>query len=54
MVFPGAAAKFFLDASVEERAKRRERELAAAGDPVPLAELVEQIGTRDERDRNGA
>lgn len=54
VVFPNAAVKFFLDASVEERARRRQRDVEAAGQHVSLDELTEQIRVRDDRDRNRA
>lgn len=52
VVFPDAAVKFFLDATAEERAKRRQTELAAIGTPVELSELIGQIESRDARDRS--
>ena len=52
VVFPQAAHKFFLTASAEERARRRQRELAAAGEAVALDELTEQIRQRDARDES--
>ena len=53
-VFPDASHKFFLDASVEERANRRILQLQAMGKPAELDELKEQIATRDHQDRNRA
>lgn len=50
VVFPQAPVKFFLDASVEERAKRRALEMAERGEPVDLATLQADIQRRDERD----
>jgi len=50
VVFPDSPAKFFLDASVEERARRRYAELVAKGEDISLAELKRQIVLRDERD----
>lgn len=55
VVFPDADVKFFLNASVEERAKRRLIELEAAGVDAPSYEEVKrQISERDEGDRNRA
>jgi CMP/dCMP kinase len=54
IVFPDAECKFFLTASAEERARRRQRELAEKGDNVPLAQLIEQQEIRDRRDENRA
>jgi len=54
VVFPGARFKFFLDADVEERARRRHEQLLAAGEEVDLAELTEQIARRDHQDRTRA
>jgi cytidylate kinase len=50
VVFPDAPAKFYLDASVEERARRRHRDHVARRDPISLAELRRQIELRDRRD----
>lgn len=52
VVFPGAPHKFFLDASVEERAQRRFLQLERMGKPADLNELREQIAKRDAQDRN--
>ncbi|MCH2588807.1 MAG: (d)CMP kinase [Planctomycetales bacterium] len=50
-VFPDAECKFFLEASAEVRAVRRQEELLARGVEVPLEEPLEQIRQRDHRDR---
>ncbi len=50
VVFPDADKKFYLDASVEERGRRRFRELAAKGMEVDLAGITEDIRTRDLQD----
>ncbi|MET0065576.1 MAG: (d)CMP kinase [Candidatus Thiodiazotropha sp.] len=52
VVFPGATVKIFLTASVEERALRRYKQLKEKGLSVNLADLTEEIKTRDERDSN--
>ncbi len=52
VVFPDAAHKFFLDASVEERAARRYRQLEGMGKPADMDALKEQIARRDHQDRN--
>lgn len=49
-VLPDAEVKIFLTASVEERARRRGRELAAKGYTVDLAALREEIACRDRLD----
>lgn len=46
-VMPDADLKIYLNASVEERAKRRQKELLARGVNVSLKELIEQISHRD-------
>ena len=53
-VLPGAAYKFFLTASAEERAKRRYIELINKGYRVSLNELVREITERDYTDRTRA
>jgi len=50
VVFPDADWKFFLTASVEERAKRRYKQLKLKGFDVSLASLFEAIQERDTRD----
>ncbi len=50
VVFPDAEFKFYLDASIDERARRRAKELEGAD----LAALKKSIDERDERDRTRA
>lgn len=52
VVFPDAKLKIFLDASVEERARRRWLQLSVQGVDATLAVLCADIRARDERDRN--
>lgn len=54
VVFPEAPLKLFLDASAEERARRRCRQLREAGMPAILADVLTDIRARDERDRGRA
>ena len=54
VVFPQAPLKVFLDASPEERARRRYKQLKEKGLDANLADLVRDIRERDERDRNRA
>jgi cytidylate kinase len=55
VVFPDADVKFFLTASVEERAKRRLIELEAAGADAPsFEEIRRQIAERDHGDSTRA
>ena len=51
VVFPGARAKVFLDASVEERALRRYNQLKRKGLRASLPELEREVAERDARDR---
>jgi cytidylate kinase len=51
VVFPYAALKFFLDATPQERAKRRVAQLRARGEIVEFNEILHDIIDRDERDR---
>ena len=50
VVMPDADWKIFLQASVEERARRRQKELQRNGHAVDLVELEEQIRQRDHSD----
>ena len=52
VIFPEAKWKFFLIASIEERAKRREEQLKDIGLEVNIANLVDSIMARDSRDAN--
>lgn len=52
VVFPEAKNKFFLTASVEERADRRYKQLISKGFDVSIADLVVEIQERDFRDIN--
>lgn len=50
VVFPNADLKVYLDASIEERARRRAKELQAAGVETTFEEQRSQISRRDETD----
>lgn len=50
IVFPNADLKIYLDAGIEERAKRRWQELKDKGENVDLEELKKKIIKRDELD----
>ena len=52
VVFPQAQAKFYLDAQPQVRARRRAEQLRLAGKPVDEKQILDQIVTRDERDKN--
>jgi cytidylate kinase len=54
VVLPDARFKFYLTASVEERADRRAKEFAERGLDVSIDEVREQIEERDRLDRNRA
>jgi cytidylate kinase len=51
VAFPHAECKFFLTADPHQRAKRRQRDLAARGEQVPLEEILSQQAGRDQRDQ---
>lgn len=51
VVFPDADFKFFLDADMAERAKRRYHELRDRSEKVDLASLQKDIMCRDRQDR---
>lgn len=54
VVFPQAKAKLFLDASPEERARRRFNQLQNKGINGNFAQILAEIKERDFRDRNRA
>ncbi len=51
VVFPDAQIKVFLDASVEERANRRYKQLKEKGKDVNFLRLFRDLEARDRRDR---
>lgn len=52
VVFPNASLKIYMDASIEERAKRRHLQLQKEEKNASLAQVIDQIKVRDERDQN--
>ena len=50
VVFPDSRYKFYLDASIHERARRRKLDLEQAGYDVDLDKLEREVAERDERD----
>lgn len=54
VVFPDAEMKFYLDASAEERAKRRFKQLKEAGQHANYDEILKLIQERDYRDSHRA
>jgi cytidylate kinase len=53
-VLPGADFKFYLTASIEERAQRRYKELKAKGESCTLEKVAEDIAARDYNDSHRA
>lgn len=54
VVLPNAQYKFFLTASLEVRAKRRQLDLEAKGEHLPILDVMAQIKRRDEQDMTRA
>ncbi len=54
VVFPDAEIKFYLDASAEERANRRVKQLKEAGQHADYAQILKMIQERDYRDSHRA
>lgn len=54
VVFPNADYKFYLDASVSERAKRRYKEITARNDIAHYAQIEKDIMVRDAQDMERA
>jgi CMP/dCMP kinase len=52
VVFPDAALKFYVDASPQERARRRVAQLRHRGEIVDYNEILNSIVARDQRDKN--
>lgn len=49
-VFPNADYKFYLDADFKERVRRRHKELVETGQGVTLAEVEQDVASRDKSD----
>ena len=54
VVFPDAAVKFFLTASLEVRAQRRADELTNLGEAPSLAHIIDEVRQRDAQDSQRA
>jgi cytidylate kinase len=54
VVFPDAWLKIFLTADLESRAQRRYKQLKEKGMNVIISNLIDEIGERDDRDRDRA
>ena len=52
VVFPNAKFKVFLDASAEERANRRVKQLQSKGEEAIISRILADIEERDHRDRS--
>lgn len=52
VVFPQASLKIYLDASVQERARRRYNQLNNKGGSASLEQVLQDLQTRDARDKN--
>ena len=52
VVFPEAGIKIYLDASIEERAKRRQIQLKEKGMEVNMRNLILSLEDRDQKDKN--
>jgi len=50
VIFPDAEFKFFLNADVKTRARRRYEELKKKGESITEAEVLDQLVERDRRD----
>ena len=53
-VLPWAQIKIYLDAAPEVRAKRRTLEMKSKGQPANYEQILEEIKTRDQRDKTRA
>ncbi len=54
VVFPSADVKIYLDASAQERARRRFEELRGQGKQIGLEETLKEMDERDRRDKERA
>ena len=54
IVLPGADLKIYLDATLEQRAGRRHREILARGEPADYCQVLDAVRRRDEIDSSRA
>lgn len=54
VICPGADVKLWIDASVEERARRRHAELVARGETLSFDQMLDEVRVRDARDAGRA
>jgi len=54
VVFPDAEVKIYLDADLDTRARRRQKELERRGIPVAVDDVRTELARRDDRDRTRA
>lgn len=54
VIFPDAACKIYLDANLDERARRRAEELAGKGASARVADVMAEIEARDRNDQTRA
>ncbi len=52
VIFPNAEIKFYLEASIESRAQRRQAELEQAGANISYEHVLKETHARDEQDMN--
>jgi cytidylate kinase len=52
VIFPEAEVKFYLEASVESRASRRQLELSQAGVELSYEQILKETKARDDQDMN--
>lgn len=52
VIFPSADLKFYLEASIESRAKRRQAELQQNGIELSFEQILKETKARDEQDMN--
>ena len=51
VIFPNADVKFFISASIEERARRRLLDFTKSGENISYDEVIKQLQKRDQRDK---
>ena len=54
VVFPQAQVKFYLDATIEERARRRQMELQQKGEALGFDQVLTELKQRDDQDQRRA
>ena len=52
VIMPNAEVKFYVDADIQERARRRHKDYVSVGKSISIDQVVAELRNRDNRDKN--